>query len=291
VKPAPFIYLRPGSVEEALEMLAEGDAKVLAGGQSLVPLLSMRLASPAKLVDINHVGGLAGIEVNETSVRIGALTRHRSLELHADAYDAIPLLRRTLIHVAHPTIRNRGTTVGSLVHADPAAEMPAVLCLLGGAVDVVSTASGLRTIPAQEFVVGPMECSVRSDELAVGASFPRPGPSAGSSWTELSRRHGDYAMVGCGALVTLADDESIAAASVVLISVGLTPVLVDVSPALAGQPVDALNLTGAVDLVDDAIDPEADIHATADYRAHLARVLTGRALSDAATDARHRAAA
>jgi carbon-monoxide dehydrogenase medium subunit len=291
MKPAPFVYLRPASIDEAVEMLAEGDAKVLAGGQSLVPILSMRLASPATLVDINHLDGLADIEVSDIAVKIGALTRHRALELHDGAFAANPLLRRALLNVAHATIRNRGTTVGSLVHADPAAEMPAVLSLLGGEVEVVSAASGRRTISAADFVVGPMESSVRPDELAVSATFPSPGPRTGSAWVELSRRHGDYAMVGVGALVGLADDGTIATASLSLISVGLTAVLVDAGPALVGQSVDHLDLSGVPDLVDDAIAPEGDIHATADYRAQLARVLSQRALAQAAADANERAAA
>jgi len=291
VKPAPFTYLRPGSVDEALAMLAAGDAKVLAGGQSLVPILSMRLASPAKLVDINHLSGLADIEVTDTAVTIGALTRHRALELHDGAFAANPLLRRALTNVAHATIRNRGTTLGSLVHADPAAEMPAVLCLLGGRVQALSAAAGRRTIDAADFVVGPMESSLRPDELAVSATFPNPGPTTGSAWVELSRRHGDYAMVGAGALVTLSDDDTVERASVVLISVGLVPVLVDVSPALSGRPSESMDLGAVAGLVDEAVEPDGDIHASAEYRAHLARVLSRRALSEAATDASRRAAA
>jgi carbon-monoxide dehydrogenase medium subunit len=291
VKPAPFAYLRPSSVDEAVEMLAVGDAKVLAGGQSLVPILSMRLASPATLVDVNHNDGLAGIEVDDDAVTIGALTRHRALERDDAAYAANPLLRRALVNVAHPTIRNRGTTVGSLVHADPAAEMPAVLCLLGGSVEVMSAARGRRVIPADEFVVGPMESSVRPDELAVAATFPNPGTGAGSAWRELSRRHGDYAMAGVGALVSLADDGTVASARLALISVGLTPVCVDVSAAVAGQQASGLDTAAVAELVDEAIEPESDIHASAEYRGHLARVLAGRALGEAASDARERAAA
>ena len=271
-------------------MRAAGDAKVLAGGQSLVPILSMRLASPATIVDINHIGGLDAIEVDDAGTRIGALTRHRALERDADAFSANPLLRRTLEHVAHPTIRNRGTTVGSLVHADPSAEMPAVLLLLGGGVDVVSAGGVRRTIPAEDLVVGPMESSVRPDELAVSAWFPHPPPASGSAWREVSRRHGDYAVAGVGAVVTLADDGTVASARLALISVAAMPVCVDVSAPLAGRAAADLDLDAVGELVSGAIDPEPDIHASAEYRGHLACVLSGRALHEAAADARERAA-
>jgi aerobic carbon-monoxide dehydrogenase medium subunit len=291
VKPAPFAYQRPSTIDETVEMLAAGDAKVLAGGQSLVPVLSMRLAEPAVIVDVNHIAGLDAIDVDDAGVRIGALTRHRALERDAAAFEANPLLRRTLAHVAHPTIRNRGTTVGSLVHADPAAEMPAVLTLLDGEVDVVSASRGSRTVAAADFVVGPMECCMLADEFAVSARFPHPPPRTGSAWREVSRRHGDYAIAGVGALVTLADDDTVASARLAFISVCVTPIVVDVSEPLAGQAAPQLDVAGVGALVDTAIDPESDIHATAEYRAHLARVLAGRALIEAAADARQRTAA
>ena len=291
MKPAPFAYLRPSTVDEAVQMLAAGDAKVLAGGQSLVPILSMRLASPATIVDINHIGGLDAIEVDETGVRIGALTRHRALERDAEAFAGNPLVRRTLQCVAHPTIRNRGTTVGSLVHADPSAEMPAVLALLGGEVDAVSASRGRRTIAAPDFVVGPMECCMLPDELAVAARFPNPPPRSGSSWREVSRRHGDYAIAGVGAIVTLADDDTVASARLAFISVGIVPVCVDVSEPLVGRAASDLDLAAVAALVAEAIDPEPDIHATAEYRAHLAQTLARRALREAAADAVERSAA
>ncbi len=189
-------------------MLAATEGKILAGGQSLIPIMSMRLAAPAALVDLNHVTGLADIDVSDTAVRIGALTRHGDLERNVAAYDANPLLRRAVQHVAHATIRNRGTTVGSLVHADPAAEMPAVLRLLGGSVEVVSTARGRRSIDAEAFFVGPLESALEPDEVAVSACFPHPPAGSGSAWLEIARRHGDYGLVGVGALVVLDSDSS-----------------------------------------------------------------------------------
>ncbi len=291
MKPAPFAYLLPSTVDEAAEMLAATGGKVLAGGQSLIPLMSMRLAAPPALVDINRVGGITDIEVGDDAVRVGALVRHAALEAHAPAYDANPMLRRALRHVAHATIRNRGTTVGSIVHADPAGEMPAVLRLLGGSVEAVSQARGRRSIDAADFFVGPLESALGEDEIAVGVVFPRPPAGSGSSWLEISRRRGDYALVGVGAVVTLDSDRNVIGAAVSLISVGATPVHVDVGHVGADSAYDDVDWSGATELVDAAISPEADIHATADYRRHLAQVLTRRALAEATADAAPRVAA
>jgi aerobic carbon-monoxide dehydrogenase medium subunit len=287
VKPAPFAYHRPRSLGEALDVLAElgEEGKVLAGGQSLVPLMSMRLSSPAHVVDVNSVPGLATVDVRPDAVRVGALARHSQVEHDTASYDALPLLRQALLQVAHPTIRNRGTTVGSLVHGDPAAEMPAVLMLLDGTV-TLEDASGSRDVPAEAFFTGPMETDLRPGELAVAATFPRPAPGSGTAFVEVSRRHGDYAVCGVGALVTTAD-RVLSAARVCLIGVGTGPVLVDLAPALRDGRVDG---DAAAALVDAAIEPEADIHATADYRRHLAHVLVRRALTQARTAAEARAA-
>lgn len=281
MKPSPFTYHRPGSIPEALEVLAQlGDAgKVLAGGQSLVPLMSMRLAAPAHLVDINHLTELDTVEVTDTHVRVGAIARHSRVGRDQAAYDAIPLLRQGLLNVAHPTIRNRGTTVGSIVHADPAAEMPAVLVLLGGTVELRS-ANGSRDVAADDFFVGPMESATRANELAVAVTFQRPPHGSGSAFVELARRHGDYAMCGVGAVVGTDAEDSITSARVALISVGAGPVLVDVTEAITGSG-GAFDETSLTRLVDERIDPEADIHASAEYRRHLAHVLTRRALEEA----------
>jgi 2-furoyl-CoA dehydrogenase FAD binding subunit len=273
VKPAPFDYRRPGTVAEAVEALAgEPNAKVLAGGQSLVPLLSMRLAAPAMLVDINAIPGLDTIEVTEVTaqgrdggVRVGALARHAAVLASADVRRVQPLVTMALSHVAHATIRNRGTTVGSLVHADAAAEMPVVLTLLGGSL-AVEGPSGRRTIPASELYVGPLESAVAHDEVAVSAYFPGLAPGAGVAFEEIARRHGDYALVGAAALV---EGESV---KVGYLSVSDVPTVVD--------------LTGVADadLGEAALaqlEPQDDIHATAAYRAQLVRVLTGRVVRSA----------
>jgi carbon-monoxide dehydrogenase medium subunit len=278
VKPAPFAYHRPRGLEEALEVLAElgSEGKVLAGGQSLVPLMSMRLAAPAHLVDVNHVPGLAEVDVDPDVVRIGALARHSRVEHDDAAYDAIPLLRQALRQVAHPTIRNRGTTVGSLVHGDPAAEMSAVLLLLEGTM-TLRRADQEREVAAADFFLGPMETDVCPGELAVSATFRRPPAGSGTAFVEVARRHGDYAVCGVGAVVT-GSDGALTGARVALISVGPGPVLVDLSSALVDRSVDSARV---VSLVDEVIDPEADIHASADYRRHLAHVLVRRALAEA----------
>jgi aerobic carbon-monoxide dehydrogenase medium subunit len=296
VKPAPFAYHRPRGLEEALDVLAAlgSDGKVLAGGQSLVPLMSMRLAAPPALVDVNHVPGLATVEVGEQVVRIGALARHSQVEHDAAAYDAVPLLRQALQQVAHPTIRNRGTTVGSLVHGDPAAEMSAVLLLLDGSV-TLRDVTGSREVPAADFFTGPMETALRPGELAVAATFRRPAAGSGTSFVEVARRHGDYAVCGVGAVVhsrAAADgadgaEGAPSSARVALVSVGPGPVLVDLAPALAGGTLDDERVHA---LVEEAIDPEEDIHASADYRRHLAHVLVRRALLDAQHRAARRAA-
>ena len=226
MKPPAFTYHRPTSVAEALATLADlgADGKVLAGGQSLVPLLNMRLAAPAHLVDINRLGGeLGSIEAGPDGVVVGALARHADSERSDAAAAVFPLLREATRHVAHPTIRNRGTTVGSLAHADPASELPGVLTLCGGTVRVRS-ATGTRVVAAADFFVGPLESALRPGELAVSATFPAFPPGTGTAWAEVSRRAGDYALCGLGIAVTLAADLSVEAARAAYISVGLTPV-------------------------------------------------------------------
>jgi carbon-monoxide dehydrogenase medium subunit len=280
MKPAPFAFLRPSTLEEALAALAgEQGAKVLAGGQSLVPLLSMRLAAPSMLVDINALPDLGHVRVAEDGVRVGALARHAEVLASAEAAQAQPLLGMALSHVAHPTIRNRGTTVGSIVHADAAAEMPMVLRLLEGSVDVASV-RGRRTIPAAELFAGPLESTLAHDEIAVEAFFPALAPGAGVAFQEIARRHGDYALVGVAAHVET-DGGTVTRARVGFVSVSDVPVVVDVTDALDDPAGAALA----------ELDPAADIHATSTYRAHLVKVLTPRVLADAVHHARERTTA
>jgi aerobic carbon-monoxide dehydrogenase medium subunit len=286
MKPAPFRYHGPTSVAEALGVLAEagGDGKVLAGGQSLIPILNMRLASPHDLVDINRVGELDTVTAGADGVRIGALARHARVEADDEAFATVPLLRQALQFVAHPVIRNRGTTVGSLVHADPSGEMTAVLALLGGSVEVASHHER-RTIMAGDFFVAPLESAVAPGELAVSAFFPRLPGRTGTAFTEVARRHGDYAVCGVAAAVTIGDDLRITSARTAYISVGPTPVVMDVTETLTGATVGTADWAAAGRLAGSRVDPEPDIHATAEYRRHLVMVLTGRVLREAASRA------
>jgi carbon-monoxide dehydrogenase medium subunit len=283
LKPAPFAFVRPQGLQHALEALAADEgAKVLAGGQSLVPLLNMRLAAPSTLVDINGLPDLDHVQADADGVRIGALARHADVLASADVRRVQPLLSLALEHVAHATIRNRGTVVGSLVHADAAAELPMVLALLGGSLRVASL-EGIRDIPADELFAGPLESTVRHDEIALEASFPALAAGEGVGFAELARRHGDYAMCGVGALVRVEGDR-VTAAWAGYLSVSDVPTIVDVTDAL-----DELNdesLAAAGELALGQLDPVDDIHASADYRAQLARVLTARVLRTAYDHAR-----
>lgn len=287
MKPSSFGYSRPESVEEALRVLGSlgAEAKVLAGGQSLLPIMSMRLAAPHHLVDINRLAELAYVRVEEGRVRVGALARHAQVLRDGPATAAQPLLGQGLALVAHATIRNRGTTVGSIVHADPSGEMTAVLALLGGTVRV-ATAAGEREVGADEFFLGPMESVVAPGELALEASFPALDPAAGTAFVEVARRHGDYAVCGVAAHVQLGPDGAISSARAAYLSVAATPLVLDLSEAFGAD--------GAGDVggfVRATIEPEPDIHATVDYRRQLAVVLTGRALAQAHEAARERSAA
>lgn len=309
MKPPPFTYHAPESVTDALRLLSEHGhgAKVLAGGQSLIPLLNMRLAEPEHIVDVNRLPGLDAIAAGGDGVRVGALVRHAELERHAGAKQVQPLLRRALRLVAHPAIRNRGTVVGSLAHADPAAELPAVLALLGGTVELAS-ASGRRTVGADEFFVGPLESAARPDELAVGAHFPALPPGrSGCAFEEVAQRHGDYALAGVAVTVTLDDGLRVTSARAAYVGVGAPPPVLDLTEVTGGRwdpAPPSWHIQGATPenpsgggakpgntfgelraYVAERVDPEADIHASAEYRRHLAGVLTERALRTAYADA------
>lgn len=294
MKPPAFAYHRADSVDEALDLLAQvgTDGKVLAGGQSLVPVLNMRLAAPGHLVDINRIEELSFVRVEGTDegadgrgVRVGATARHCVVEHDESAYAVLPLLRQALVKVAHPTIRNRGTTLGSIVHSDPSGEMTAVLALLGGTVELRS-ADGVRVVGADDFFVGPLECCIRPEELATSAFFPAPQGLVGTAWEEVARRHGDYAVCGVGAVVTLDDDLRVASARTAYISMDATPVVLDVTDAVRDRSADAADWSGAGALAEGQLEPDSDIHASAEYRRHLAGALTTRALRVAAARAR-----
>jgi carbon-monoxide dehydrogenase medium subunit len=266
VKPAPFEYVRPTSRGGVLAAMAEAgeDAKVLAGGQSLIPLLSMRLASPKVLVDINHVPEFSALRVTPTHVEIGATVRHEELFNSIAARDAVPLLAQALSHVAHPVIRNRGTSVGSIAHADPSGELTAVLALLEGVVTIEGR-RGVRQVSGVEFFVGPLESVINPGEVATKVSFARLPSNVGTSCVEVSRRHGDYALVGVCAAVVLTEELQV-------------EILIDVSDLLAGTETNDNLWREAARFIGSTVEPESDIHATADYRKNLVEVLAAKGL-------------
>jgi aerobic carbon-monoxide dehydrogenase medium subunit len=290
MKPPVFEYTAVGSVDEAVAELAQhGDAaKLLAGGQSLVPLLNMRLVTPERLVDLNRVAELAYVTVRDGGLAIGAMTRQRVVERSTLTATHAPLLGDALPWVGHFQIRNRGTVGGSLSHADPAAELPAVAVCLDARFTARGPA-GDRVLAADEFFRTPLTTALAPTELLTEVWFPSAGPAAGSAWLELARRHGDFALVGVGAVVTLAGDR-IGEARIALTGVGDRPVRArEAEEGLAGEPLTPRVLAAAAEAIRQAIDPGADIHATAAYRRHVAGVLAGRAIRLAAARAREAA--
>jgi len=282
VKAPPFEYHAAGSVEEAVGLLAEhGDeAKVLAGGQSLVPLLTLRLARPAHLIDINGVEDLAGVR-DDGTLEIGAMVRHRTLERSEVVRSANPLLTGASRLIGHTAIRNRGTVGGSIAHADPAAELPAVFVALEGEA-VVRSGRGTRSIAAGELFEGFLTTALNADELLVAVRLPAWPAGAGWSFQELSRRCGDFAVVGVTAVVVLGADGRVATARVVFTGVAGTPVrATNAETLLTGQvPSDAL-WREAAENAGAELHPPSDLHGTGAYRRHLATVLARRALQEA----------
>ncbi|MDI3339243.1 MAG: xanthine dehydrogenase family protein subunit M [Sphaerobacter sp.] len=282
MKPPVFDYRAPVSVEETQQALAEyqADGKLLAGGQSLVPMLNMRLARPAVLIDINRVTELAFVRADDGGLTIGALTRQQALLEHPTVQERWPLLAEATRHIGHRTIRNRGTVGGSLAHADPAAELPAVMLALDAVVTVSST-RGERQIPARDFVVDYLTTALEPTELLRSVWVPALPPRTGWAFQEVSRRHGDFALVAVAALVTLDAAGVCTDARLVLTGVGPTPVPVDLRQTLIGAAPSPAAVAAAAEAAQAAVDPPSDVHAPAEYRRHLARVLARRALTTA----------
>ncbi len=288
MKPPIFDYVIAESQEHALDVLREhGDeAKVLAGGQSLVPLMSFRLAKPALLLDINRLEGLGSIAETDGHIQIGALTRQCELLTHPLMAEHCPLVRAAAEFIGHPAIRNRGTVGGSVAHADPAAELPVLLQALDAEIEVCSAGSQ-RTIPADDFFMGPLWTGMNPDEMLTGISFRLPWKGSGWGFHEVARRHGDFALVAAAALVTLDDGGAVAGAAVALGGISGRPVrVVAAEDALKGNRPTPEAIETASHLVDGSVTPVGDIHASEAYRAHLGRVLTKRALHDAVARAR-----
>lgn len=285
MKPPVFDYLAPETVDEALAVLAEHGwgAKILAGGQSLVPLLNFRLAEPAVLVDLNRIESLDYVRESESGgLVIGSMTRQRTLERDPLVAARAPLLAEAMPWIAHPQIRNRGTVGGSLAHADPAAELP-VLAVALDATFTIRGATGERRVAAGEFFVGLMTTDLAPDELLVEIEIPATEPRSGWGFVEIARRKGDYAQAGVAAVVTLAEDGSVRRARLVYLTAGEVPTP---APAAAeiltqhGLTDEGIRLAAAT-AAGEEIDPTDDIHASADFKRHLAEVVTRRALTAA----------
>jgi len=287
LKPPVFEYHRPETLDEALALLAEhGDAKPLAGGQSLIPAMNFRLAAPAALVDLGLLTELRGIEPVSRSggggVRFGAMTTHAALETSPLVAQQAPLLAETIGFVAHPQIRNRGTLGGSLAHADPAAELPAVIVAVEATLQLKS-ASAERRVPGEQFFRGLFATALEPGELITSIEVPALPARSGWAFEEMARRHGDYALVGVAALLTLDATGHCENVRIALLSVGDGPILAKrAMAALAGEAPRAETIRAAAELTaTEDIDPPSDIHASSAYRRQLARVLTRRALGRA----------
>lgn len=282
MKSPAFAYARPESLDEAFQLLAENeDAKIMAGGQSLLPVLALRLGSPDLIVDISRISGLDSIDVDAAgNLTIGAMVRHSAVEESDDVAVFAPLVAEAAPYIGHRAIRNRGTTVGSIAHADPAAEMPAV-CLATDAVMIAQSPRGRREIPAAEFFVGFLETALEADEILIAVRFPAVPVGTTGSVVELSRRHGDYALVGLATRLHVAD-KIITDAALAFLSVGPTAVRVSEAEAvLVGERPSAELFREAARVVSATLQPAADVHASANYRKHLAGVLTTRGLERA----------
>jgi len=293
VKPPPFEYHAPASLAEALDLLAQlGDeAKVLAGGQSLLPLLNLRLARPAHLIDINGLDSELGqLETWDGGLRIGALVRQRAAERAGLVRERTPLLAEALPQIGHPQIRNRGTIGGSLAHADPASELPAVAMALDAEL-VVRSAKGERVLTSDAFFVSFLTTAVQPDELLVETRWPGADAGTGTAYVEVSRRHGDFAMVGVAASLRLDPNGTVADARLAFTGAAPTPVRAHAAErGLRGQPASPASFAAAAEAAQEALDPGSDVHAPAAYRRHVAKVLTQRALAQASARAQGGAA-
>jgi CO/xanthine dehydrogenase FAD-binding subunit len=284
MKPAPFTYAAPSTLEEAIALLREhGDAaKLLAGGQSLMPMLNLRLARPQYIVDLNRIPGLDYIAERDGVLAVGALTRQRSLERSASVRQDYPLLYEATTRIGHRAIRNRGTVGGSIAHADPAAELPAVLVAHGGSIQVQGP-RGTRQMVATDYFRSYFTTALDPDEILTEVRFPRPPEGTGWCFMEESRRHGDFAMVGVAVLLTLDTARQCTRVAVVLCGVGGVPHQVAAAPALLlGHTVEAARLRDVAQAAAFEIEPDSDLHASAEFRRHLSTVLIQRAVHRAA---------
>ena len=283
MKPAKFTYACPRSVEEALALLAEGGegAKLLAGGQSLVPLLNLRMAQVDSLIDLNQLTDLSFIKRENGTLRVGALTRHRQLEVSDEARAAQPLLSRVAAEVGHLAIRNRGTIGGSLVHADPAAEWPLVAVALDAQL-VLRSQGGTRTIAAREFFLAPLTTAIEPQELLCEVRFPVASGRTVWGFQELCRRPGDFAIAAVACQLTLDQNGACTAASLAVGGAHSTPLLIaEIEKAVKGNRGEEGAIKEAAEIAAAAVEPPADVHGSAEFRRRMVKVMTARALREA----------
>ena len=283
MKPAKFDYYAPTTLDETLELLAQhgADAKVLAGGQSLMPMMNLRLVRPAVVVDINRVEGLAGITAADGAITVGALTRQRQLERSALLQERFPLIAAAIRHIGHFQIRNRGTIGGSLAHADPAAEIPA-LCTALNAEFAVAHRNGEQAVAAADFAIGPLTTSLQPEQLLTQVRLPLLEDGWRWGFREVSRREGDFALVGAIAMLRLDAENVCREARITMFAVGDAPARIPAAEdSLVGRAVDADARAEAAALVSAAVAPGSDIHASAEYRKEVSAVMARRALEDA----------
>ncbi len=281
--PAPFEYHRPGTLEEALQLLAEHgeDAKVLAGGQSLIPLMKLRFAAPARLIDINRIAGMDAIEETEGSLRIGALVRHDSLAASDVIKERYPTIAAAAPMISDPIVRNLGTIGGSLAHADPSGDLGSVMLALGASMVVRST-GGEREIAAADLSDGPFQSSIAPNELLTEIRVPSPPPRSGGTYLKLERKVGDFATVAAAIFLTL-ENGSIGRAGIGLTSVGLTNLKAEAAEAaLEGASLGEDTWAEAGRLAAEAAQPTTDVRGSAEYKRHIVDVYVRRGLAAAA---------
>ncbi|TAI67684.1 FAD binding domain-containing protein [Bradyrhizobium sp. Leo170] len=283
MKPSIFGYQAPTSIDEAISILAgDPDAVVLAGGQTLLPAMNFRAANPSTLVDIQHVADLRGIEVGADVIVVKAMTRHREFELDAEVARVNPLVAEVMQHVAHVPIRNRGTVVGSLCHADPSAEMPLLLVLLGGSV-IAQGPSGQREIAAEDFFQSFLTTARERDEIITEARFPVLSKGAGWAFDEVTRRHGDYAIVGVGCVLSLDDGGRASRVQLAACGIADTPVrLNEAENTLTGTVLGASDLDAAVAASAAAVTQPDETHVSQTYRRRALGTLIRRMVTTAA---------
>jgi CO/xanthine dehydrogenase FAD-binding subunit len=292
MKPPRFEYHDPSTVHEVVSLLAQygGEAKLLAGGQSLMPVLNMRLARPAALIDLRRVEGLSYIREEEGVLAIGAMTRHADVERSPLVAHRQPLLTEAVGQIGHIQIRNRGTIGGSVAHADPAAELPALLVALDATLVITGT-DGVRTVQAEDFFLMYFTTSIQEQEILTEVRIPVLPARTGYAFQELARRHGDFALCGVACTLTLDQAETISDCRLGLTGVGMTPIRPrEAEEYIKGKKPGAELFTEVGRMVADGIEPDGDLHASAEYRQQLAKVLTARALQQALDRARERSA-